>query len=248
MNELKSVKQIQGMSVANLRTFIASFACVSKETIMANDIATKKPLIKQALMLNDAAAAVAFNASENTPVDSDSDVAKMITLVRENLTAGSDFMQKAHESYDKVLTDLQLLNVKWSDIHVYIQTVVFTDWPVKTLKDNSTKPLGYQAAREAGYKGANVLNRFNTYRNQFTDYGVKRETAGATTPTAPEEDHVTQHEADKVLDTPIVFKKGDVPTALILMFHDLNQNGAEDFIKEAVETLAVYYKVELPDC
>ena len=173
----------------------------------------------------------------------------MIKLVRENLTAGSDFMQKAHESYDKVLTDLQLLEVKWPDIHVYIQTVVFTDWPVKTLKDGKTKPLGYQAAREAGYQGANVLNRFNTYRNQFTDYGVKRETAGASTPVAPvEEDHVTQHEQDLKTDAPIVFKKGDVPTALILMFHDLNANGAEDFIKEAVETLAVYYKVELPDC
>lgn len=103
------------------------------------------------------------------------------TSIKQTIAKGYEFAKKAGEQHELTLATLKACRVSWSDISKAI-IACYTDWPLNAKGD----PKGIQKAiAEDDFEGAKALNRFQVYRNKYTDYGVKKESkkTGANTST-----------------------------------------------------------------
>ena len=92
-------------------------------------------------------------------------------IIKHNFDRVEQLEESKHKYYGEILNILENKGVKWAEITFYLQTEVYGDsYPLKS----NGKPVGIGKARKDGIESAIMINRFNVYRNRFSDYGVEK--------------------------------------------------------------------------
>ena len=168
---------------------------------------------------------------------------KATILIKSHLEEADRLTGKVSFIYGETLTALENKGVKWSEITLHLQTVIFSgEYPIQ----ESGKPEPLRKTRDTNEAGR-IINCFNSYRSKYSDYGVLKM---KTTKNADDKSDI-EKASDKAVDAvgkeeetgkPVVFSMEQIPLALIGLLRKYEDN--LDAVK-AIEFLADLEQVEL---
>ena len=168
---------------------------------------------------------------------------KATLRIKSNLEEADRLTGKVGELYEETLRTLNKKGVKWHEITLHLQTIIFAgEYPLQ----ESGKPEPLRKTRDTNEAGR-IINCFNSYRSKYSDYGVEKM---KTTKNAPEKSDI-EKETDKAVEevgkdtetsNPVVFSMEQIPLALIGLFKKY-ENDLQAV--KAIEYLADLEQVEL---